>query len=117
MAKCILSISYDLSLLTTRQMLLEQAGYHAISALGFTDAIERCREGKFDLAIIGHSIPRNDKRVIVQEIRQSSKSPVLSLYKSTEGPLESVDYALDANEGPNALLNTVNRIFATRPET
>jgi DNA-binding response OmpR family regulator len=116
MRRRILSISYDLSLLTTRQMLLEQAGYQPISALGFTDAVQRCREGKFDLAIIGHSIPQKDKRALVQEIRQSCKAPVLSLYTTSEGPLEAAEYAIDANEGPAAVLNMVNQIVGTNDQ-
>jgi hypothetical protein len=43
--KRILSISYDEPLLVTREMMLEQAGFTVTSALGFTEAIEKCNSG------------------------------------------------------------------------
>jgi DNA-binding response OmpR family regulator len=44
----ILSISYDLPLLRTRQLMLTQEGYDVVSAEGFAEALEHCSE-KFDL--------------------------------------------------------------------
>lgn len=35
------------------------------SALGFTEAVEQCKVGSFDLCIIGHSIPHPDKRELI----------------------------------------------------
>ena len=55
----ILSVSYDSSLLKTRQLILEQEGHQVVSALGFTDALQQCESSKdFDLFILGHSTQR-----------------------------------------------------------
>lgn len=70
MSKRILSVSYDVSLLATRRMLLEQKGYKVASALGFTKAIEHCRQPHFDLFILGHSIPGDDKLSLVKTFRE-----------------------------------------------
>jgi DNA-binding NarL/FixJ family response regulator len=105
----ILSVCYDESLLITRGMILQQAGFKVTSALGLIEGIRTCRQNSFDLAIIGHSIPRLDKAAMLQEIRRHCKAPVVSLYTSCEESLPGVDYALDANEGPAALLNVVNQ--------
>jgi DNA-binding response OmpR family regulator len=61
----ILSISYDESLLQTRAMLLERAGYEVDSALGFSAAIHACKTKQFDLVVLGHSIPVEDKEQII----------------------------------------------------
>lgn len=107
MSKRILSISYDLSLLLTRQLILQQAGYQVASALGFVDAMRISRDGKFDLAIIGHSIPVHDQEALLEAIKKSSGAAVLSLHRSNEGPMQGADYALDAAQGPNELLSIV----------
>jgi CheY-like chemotaxis protein len=57
MSKHILSVSYNQAVLATRKMLLEHRGYNVTSALGFTDAVEQCQDSRFDLFILGHSIP------------------------------------------------------------
>jgi CheY-like chemotaxis protein len=105
--KRILSISYDEPLLVTRQMMLEQAGFTVTSALGFTEAIEKCNRS-FDLFMIGHSIPVKDKAAIVAAIRQHSRSPILSIRRHGMNPLPEVDLSVDAQDGPQVLLNAVN---------
>ena len=53
----ILSVSYDQSLLYTRQSILEQHGHAVVSAFGFTQALKCCDEAKdFSIFILGHSI-------------------------------------------------------------
>jgi PleD family two-component response regulator len=106
--KRILSISYDEPLLVTREMMLAQAGFTVTSALGFTEAIEKCNSG-FDLFMIGHSIPIKDKAAIVAVIRQHSRSPILSIRRHGMNPLPDVDLSVDAQDGPQALLNAVHR--------
>jgi DNA-binding response OmpR family regulator len=109
MAARILSISYDEALLLTRTLILQKAGYHAIPALGFVNAMEACRHGSFDVVIVGHSVPRDDKRAMLDAIRAGCNAPVVSLYKTSEGPLEGVDYALDGLEGPEVLLAVIRK--------
>ena len=84
MPKIILSVSYDLSLLATRKMLLEQKGYSVTNALGFTQAIKECRSGGFDLFILGHSIPETDKLALIDSFRTNCPAPILSLERHGE---------------------------------
>src|SRR3954466_11979151 len=59
----VLCISYDESLLLTRKMILEQAGFEVTPALGFAEAMEACRnEPGFELIVIGHSMPARTRR-------------------------------------------------------
>jgi CheY-like chemotaxis protein len=64
--KAILSISYDESLLVTRHLILEQAGFDVSSALGFAEAMELCSQNQhYDLVLMGHSMPRKDKSALI----------------------------------------------------
>jgi|SRR4051812_8469817 DNA-binding NtrC family response regulator len=109
----ILSISYDSSLLFTRQAMLELAGYEVISAEGFADAIERC-PGDFDLVIVGHSIPQKDKRAIVAALHEHGcDAPLLSLLRPGENKLPEAAHAVDPHR-PDDLLNAVQWILARR---
>ena len=94
----ILSISYDLTLLQTREIMLNQAGYEVVSAEGFAEAIEHC-SGNFDLIIVGHSIPQKDKRAIIGELhRQGCNAPVLSLLRSGEHRIPEAARAIEPTQ-------------------
>ena len=108
--KRILSISYDESLLNTRQWMLEALGHEVASALGYTTALELCREQSFDFVIIGHSIPQADKKAIVREIRQHCNAPVLALNKHGERSLPEAEYNMDFSH-PEQLLDFVKGVL------
>ncbi|MCI0347890.1 MAG: hypothetical protein L0Z53_00555 [Acidobacteriales bacterium] len=114
MAGHVLSISYDWSLLVTRDLVLRKAGYTVTSALGFVDAIRLCRGIEYDLAIIGHSIPQRDQEALLEEIRKSSRAPVLSVFRSSDGALEGADYDVEGMEGPDALISAVDKLISRR---
>jgi CheY-like chemotaxis protein len=75
----ILCVSYNRSLLFTRTLLLEGQGYRVTPAVGSDECMAKCHESKFDLLILGHSIPDEDQQEMMKEFRRHSPSPVLSL--------------------------------------
>ncbi|HET9282603.1 MAG TPA: hypothetical protein VFR24_11640 [Candidatus Angelobacter sp.] len=109
MSKRILSISYDMSLLATRQMLLEQRGYTVTSALGFSLAIGQCRNSGFDLFILGHSIPDTDKNELIRTFRENCHAPILSLERPGEAYVPC-DYHASPDD-PARFLKMVDAIF------
>src|SRR5436305_7026192 len=113
MAKRILSISYDPSLLWTRQLMLQQLGYDIVSVEGFVAAIEACDASNFnfDLAILGHTIPARDKERIISHFRQHCDSPVLALLRPYEGALQNADRSINAE--PETLIAAVREILGT----
>jgi len=109
----IISVSYDETLLRTRQLLLEAAGHKVTSALGFHEAHERCAHS-FDLAIIGHSIPKKDKLDMVACFRQANPNGiVIALTRAGEERLKEVDHYINPGE-PEDLLRAIERILRLR---
>ena len=110
MSKRILSVSYDTSLLATRQMLLEQKGYTVTSALGFTKAMDLCQQSHFDLFILGHSIPNSDKLHLIKTFRESCSAPILSLERHGEDRVLADFHA--SPDDPHQFLSIVDDILA-----
>lgn len=105
----ILSISYDKALLHTRAMMLSREGFEVESAVGFTAAIQACKKGRFDLVIMGHSIPSADKSAIVKQLRAVCETPILALRRPNEPPIKTAEYNLDSGD-PQRFLGYVKEI-------
>ena len=105
----ILSISYDKALLHTRAMMLAREGFEVESAVGFTAAIQACKKGRFDLVIMGHSIPSEDKSAIVKQLRAVCATPILALRRPNEPPIKAAEYNLDSGD-PQRFLSYVREI-------
>ena len=110
----ILSVSYDESLLKTRQFMLEQCGYEVVSALGFTDSLKQCTEGgAFDLFLLGHSIPVNDKRVLVQAFRSHCVTVVALKRVGEDLASTGADFQAEPSD-PAGMLNLISKIIQAR---
>jgi len=105
----ILSISYNQPLLQTRELILSREGFQVKSALGFSAAVHACENEKFDLVIMGHSIPSADQAFIIEKLKALSNAPVLALRRPHDGPLESAKYNLDPDD-PARFLSYVKEI-------
>lgn len=110
MPKRILSVSYDEPLLMTREMLLRRQGYEVTSALGYIDAIQSCKPAQFDLLILGHSIPENDKKQLMTAFRAVGAAPVLALRRHGEVVPDDADAHVYPDD-IDALLDTVDSIL------
>ena len=108
----ILSVSYDQPILKTRHYILEQAGYEVVSAFGFTEAMEQCDHGAFDLVLLGYTLPPKDKTALISALRQRCGCPILSIRKAGQGLHPEADYSVDVGEGPEAVLETVRTILS-----
>ena len=106
----ILSISYDPVLLRTRELLLEREGCAVISVQGFTAALHAIETGEFDLAIIGHSIPRRDQQAIIAEINNRRPIPTVALLRPHEGPVDNATCSIDAAD-PQGLIALVHSLL------
>jgi DNA-binding response OmpR family regulator len=105
----ILSVSYDRALLMTRQLMLEAQGYNVVSALGFKDAERQCQEGRFDLLVMGHSIPVTDKQALIAMFRKTSGTSVVSILRAGEGLVDGADHHVWPDD-PRALVQEIAAI-------
>lgn len=113
----IFSISYDPTLLRTRELLLEQMGHTVASAEGFADAFAVCEReaaGGFDLMVLGHSIPHEGKRAIIRRCLQSCQCPVLALTRVNERVVEEATRSVDASE-TREFLEAVQELLSEQP--
>jgi DNA-binding NtrC family response regulator len=114
MSKRILSVSYDMSLLATRKMLLEQKGYAVENGYGFSKALALCSAGGFDLFILGHSIPYDDKLALIESFRAHCPAPILSLERHGEH-FVPCDYHASPDD-PGKFLETIENVLAGRED-
>jgi hypothetical protein len=96
-------------------MLFSSAGFQVTSVLTVGQAIERCAPEEFELVIVGHSIPLDQRKWLLKEVRGRCATPVLALRRAGEPPLTEADYTFDSTESPALLLETVVNIL--RPKT
>jgi CheY-like chemotaxis protein len=117
--KRVLCISYDESLLVTRKMILEQAGFEVTPALGFAEAMEVCERGAaFDLIVIGHSMPRKDKTALIRTLRSMQcDAPVLSVRRHNDPPLPEADYSVDSYDGPQLFIAAAERAIQRKAKS
>jgi DNA-binding NtrC family response regulator len=111
----ILSVTYDRSLGTTREMLFARAGFQVSSAWTLGQAVRLCAAAPFDLIVIGHSIPIEERELLLKELRSQCSAPVLALYRIGEPPLIGANYLFDSAESPAHLLETVVDILKPKP--
>ena len=109
----VLSISYEEPLLRTREMILRNAGFDVTSALGFVEAQRFCAEQKFDVVVIGHTIPTSDKLALIQSARRDARADTLCLRKAGEPLVPEADYSTDRT-GPDELVEAVKNLLAQR---
>src|SRR6267142_1039334 len=106
----ILSVSYDLSLAATREMLFTSVGFQVSTTSNIDQALELCANKAFDLIVIGHSMPLDQTRFLVKELRLRCDTPLLVLQRPGESLVTRVDYIFDSTESPALLLEAVVNI-------
>lgn len=104
----ILSVSYDEALLDSRRLLLEANGHNVTSALGLTESLSHCKQGGFDLCVLGHTIPHSDKQKLIREFRAYCPGPIVSLRFLSESDIDGANYYIDPD--PKSLLELVAQI-------
>jgi len=109
----VLSVSYDDALRSSRELLLESLGYEVTSVADFAEALQHCGQGsKFDLFVVGHSIPVAEKNALIAAFRAHSSAPVVALKKMGEESPPAADFQIEPD--PAQLLIIVSQIIASR---
>jgi DNA-binding NtrC family response regulator len=72
--KRILSVSHDPSLLSTRERILRSAGFEVESTLSIDQAIKSIEMARFDLILIGHTVPILERKELIEYSRHRDPS-------------------------------------------
>jgi CheY-like chemotaxis protein len=79
----VLAVGFDSSLMRTRSLVLQSAGYIVASASSLKEAVARFQTGDFDLVLLCHSIPMRDRDHLTCLIRSTgSLTPVVSIARN-----------------------------------
>ena len=70
------------------------------------EAQAKCVECGFDLIIVGHTIPPEDKAALIKLVKSGCGSCILSLRRPDAEPLPEADYSTDRTD-PEGLLEAV----------
>jgi CheY-like chemotaxis protein len=100
MPKTILLVSRDLTLQTTRALILERAGYRTIRTNSLTSAVQLAEHCQ--MSIIGHSFQPNEQDSFVDRVHEANPSVFILCLR----------FGLT---DPGALLKAVSDCFATQP--
>src|SRR5690348_5277501 len=92
--------------LLSRAGLMRRDGYEVVSRSDLATSLEECKQSTFDVFILGHSIPREEKQKVVKAFRETCQAPIISLRRGIgDGPVDGADFHIDPD--PEPLLNTI----------
>ncbi len=106
----VLSIGLDAELLSTRNFVLQSAGYIVVSAYSMKEAVDRFRGGDFDLVLLCHSIPTKERNDLICWIRAfGSRIPLVFV---SGRPCQRDDYAdATVESDPNCILVGISEVL------
>lgn len=108
----ILSIAYDEQALQWWQVLLENNGYRVVGSVGLSFPVDQCKKRKFDVLIVGRSVPAEERTEMVKTLREVSFAPIISAHGNVQKRMtDGADYSIDGDA--EALLKLVEH--AVRP--
>ncbi|HEX7894684.1 MAG TPA: PAS domain S-box protein [Terriglobales bacterium] len=113
----ILAVDDEKSGLYFRKLILEHAGYTVLSATSVEDSMRLFRENSVDLVITDHLLGRKTGTQMSRDMKQINPGVPIILLSGTENvpePLEHADAFLSKTEGPEELLQTVQKLLKAR---
>jgi DNA-binding response OmpR family regulator len=107
----ILHVCQDPTLLDGRRSILRAAGYVVESALSVKPAIDQFLAGDFDLVLLCHSIPAQDRNRLVCLIRASgSFTPLISIV-AMSGQVPDAFAEATIESTPEKLLSGIRKVL------
>lgn len=109
----VLHVCQDAALSDTRELLLSSEGYLVASTSSIDDAVHRFRFGDFDLVIVCHSIDKEKRHSLIDQMRRhGSSTPIIDI---AAGSIQSLDFsdafASSVGSHPSDLLLRVSQVL------
>ena|SRR5579859_1439726 len=106
----ILMIGRDRVLVETRTQVLRTAGFSVVQAYTPRQAIDEFVRGDFDLVLLCHSIPSDDREQLVGILREhTSRTPIVSV-ASFDGYFDGFADATVEND-PSLLIDSLREVL------
>ena len=114
MAKVFLA-GYIVELLQERERVLRDAGYQVTIALSFATATAAIGQELFDVAVLGFSIPENERNQLAHAIKQANPATkIIMIYFASIKNTELADALLQTTVGAEGLLRAIKHILAAQ---
>ena len=111
----ILNVAVDPEAGARRRESLEAGGFNVVSATNMTEVEQACDAQQFDAVILGHAIPRMEKRRISTAVREycDQAMPIVAVFGESPSEAEGTGTAISADQ-PQALLDTLHQELRRR---
>lgn len=114
MAK-ILLIEHVHELRELRRRGLSTAGHSVVPAQNFAEGLRAIQSGKYDVVVLGHAIPRQQRNNLAAAAKKASPlTRVLVLYSARVDQAELADALMDNTASAEDLRRTVEYLVDTR---
>ena len=110
----ILSISFDSIVGMARNAMLAHAGYAVSPATSTTRAFELLNAMRFDLVIIGNTVPPAERRLLFLEIKRKFNAPILLMDAGEADPLIRAEAHIDDKASMAELMAAVSAMLPIR---
>lgn len=97
-----------------RNSILRHAGHVVSQAKDVRQVESACSGIQFDVVIIGHSLPAQEKVRVADIVRRCCRAKIVELHDREAGELQVADAQVAATDIGRSLLNTVERLTSKR---
>jgi CheY-like chemotaxis protein len=114
-AKMILCVDDEPTVLATRKLVLQSAGYRVVTAANGDEGLSMFAEQAVEAVVLDYAMPGMDGGSVAAEMkRRNPDVPILMLSAYMylpENATENVDAFLTKTDGPVAMLNTLKSLL------
>jgi DNA-binding NtrC family response regulator len=114
-ARRLLFIQYEENQLTARTAALRQAGYRVEGAKTLLGALRWLSYDTFDLIVIGETVSMSQLHLVLERIRESTRSPVVLICRGEMPAGTVVDAVVRQEDGGAALVGAIDRLLLIAP--
>ena len=108
----VLCIGYDQTLLKERARTLRRGGFQVTVASTTEDIYKRINKRPFDAIVIGHRVPEETRKQILQEARhRSPRATVVLLYRGRIQNAACADAVISVDSGPKFLASSLQSLL------
>jgi len=111
MHKALLSVGSNHRLLGIRNLVLTRAGYRVVAARSGAGAVEAIQSKRLHAVIIGHTVSRRLKQIIIDAAKRRHLSVVVLRQNAYEERVPEADANLCGIDGAVRIVEVLNRLL------